>query len=125
MITLEPFKDNEFALQVITKEQALDYVGDKKFFIQIITVRLSPIALNAWILSSMLNSMDCYETVKEWEEYKARVAAKRKKFREQILKILGIKAEEKRVSINQSLSEFFTVIYIKDCGRNQAGYTKQ
>lgn len=117
MITLEPFKDNEFALQVITKEQALDYVGDKKFFIQIITVRLSPIALNVWILSSVLNSRGCYKTDAEWEAYKAIKVDKRKYVRQQIIDILGLTASQEKVSIKQSLSEFFTVIYIKDCGR--------
>jgi DNA topoisomerase VI subunit A len=112
------FEGNEFAIQVIGKGSYVDNgTGNgKSYRIEATTIRLNHIALNAWILSSMLNCRDCYETNEEWEAYKAETTAEREAVRAQIIDALGIKidADKESICITQSQSEVFTVVRISD-----------
>jgi hypothetical protein len=112
------FEGNEFAIQVIAKGSYVDNGsgGGKSFLIETTTIRMNHVALNAWILSTMFNFRECYETDKEWEAYKAEKESQSKAVNSQIIDALGIKidADKESVCITQSLSEVFTVVHISD-----------
>ncbi len=56
------FEGNGFALQVISKGAFVDNgTGNgSSYLVEVITIRLNHIALNAWILSECFNTRDCY-----------------------------------------------------------------
>ena len=109
-------KQNKFAIQLIAKGSFVDSgVGNGcSYLVEAFTIRLNHIALNAWILSEMMNSRDCYSTDKEWEAHKVEYKTKRKAVHDQILKILDINPDTEGISITQAQSEVFTVVHISE-----------
>ena len=107
---------NEFAIQLMAKGSFLDSdsVNGHLYLVEAFTIRLNHIALNAWIMSEMMNSRDCYSTAKEWEAHKAEYKAKRKSVHEQILSALGIEPNAVGISIKQIQSEVFAVVHISE-----------
>lgn len=118
MTTSARFESDEFAIQIMAKGSFVDIEGDKQYLIEATTMRLNHVALNAWLDSEMLNCRSCYETGeqgrKEWEAHKAEYAERRKIWKERLLQALDIDAKPEKVSITQSLSEVFTVVYIRE-----------
>lgn len=53
-------------------------------------------------------------TDEEWEAHKAKQKGKRKAFNAKITDALGINTKNGGVSITQSQSEVFTVVYIRE-----------
>ena len=87
---------------------------DQGYEIATTVIRLNLVAMNEWIFSSLLNDRLCYETIEEWEVYMAETEEKRKDWENKVLEKLGItKAENCGLSITQSVSEIFTVVYMK------------
>ncbi len=107
---------NEFAIQLMAKGSFVDSgVGNGcLYLVEAFTIRLNHIALNAWILSEMMNSRDCYSTDEEWEAHKTECKIKRKAVRDQILKTLGINPDTEGISITQVQSEVFTIVRISE-----------
>ena len=101
-------------LQVIAKGEFLDCVkssdGEKKYRCTATVVRLTPQALNEWILSEPSNSKDFFETAEEYEKYLADKGKARDDLCKSIIKALNI--EDKGVKITQNESEIFTVTQI-------------
>lgn len=111
------FESNSFALQVISKGSFVDAEGDISFLVEATTVRLNHVALNAWLLSEMMNVRECYadgaEGDVEWEAHKAEYAERRRVWKEQVIKSLDVDPRAGSVSITQSQSEVFTVVHIR------------
>lgn len=113
------FEGNEFALQVVCKGAYVDNgtFPDSSYLVETITIRLNHIAQNAWILSNMRNTRDCYEDGAkgdaQWEAHKAEYKARRETWREKIICDLEIDQNAGSVSITQSQSEVFTVVHIR------------
>lgn len=102
--------EKEFNVSVVTNGT----FEDQGYEIATTVIRLNPVAMNEWIFSSLLNDRPCYETMEEWEAYKAETEEKRKNWESKVLEKLGIsKAEDCGLSITQSVSEVFTVVYME------------
>ena len=101
-------------LQLITKGEFLDRVksadGEIKYRCTAIVIRLTPQALNEWILSEPSNSKNFFETAEEYEKYLADKEKARDNLCKSIIKALNI--EDKGVKITQNESEIFTVTQI-------------
>ena len=114
-----PAIGNKFAIQVISKGAFVDGgVGDGSYYlVEVTTIRLNHVALNAWILSDCLNTRDCYKDGEEgnsqWEAHKAEYDERRKDWNKQIIGALEIASDAGSVSITQSQSEVFTVVHIR------------
>ena len=108
------FESDKFDTQVIAQGACLDHLNDKTYTIETVTFRLNHVALNAWCRSETMNSRDCYETDKEWEEHQEKYKAKRFNVKKMILESLRIDAEPEQVSICQVVSEVFTAVHISE-----------
>lgn len=101
-------------LQVITKGEFLDCEkssdGEIKYRCTATVVRLTPQALNEWILSKPSNSKDFFKTAEEYEKYLADTEKARDNLCRSIAKALGI--DYKGVTVMQNVSEIFTVAQI-------------
>lgn len=101
-------------LQLITKGEFLDCVksadGVIKYRCTAIVIRLTPQALNEWILSEPSNSKDFFETAEEYEKYLADKGKARDDLCRSIAEALDI--EDKGVKITQNETEIFTVTQI-------------
>lgn len=101
-------------LQLITKGEFLDCVkssdGVIKYRCAATVIRLTPQALNEWILSEPSNSKDFFETAEEYEKYLADKEKARNDLYRSIVKALGI--DNKGVTVTQNESEIFTVTQI-------------
>ena len=101
-------------LQLITKGEFLDRVkssdGEIKYRCTATVIRLTPQALNEWILSEPSNSKDFFETAEEYEKYLADTEKARDDLCRSIVKALGI--DYKGVKITQDETEIFTVTQI-------------
>lgn len=111
-----PKWQNEFAIQLMAKGSFVDSgVGNGcSYLVEAFTIRLNHIAMNAWILSEMMDSRDCYSTDDEWEAHKVEYKAKRKSVHELILKALDIDPNAGGISIKQVQSEVFSVVRISE-----------
>ena len=109
-------KSDGFAVQVMAKGSFVDdSTGDgKTYLVEAFTLRLNHVALNAWVMSQTFNCRECYNTDEEWEEYKAKIKAKRDAWNEKVVDILGIDPEAGSVCITQAQSEVFTAVYIRE-----------
>jgi hypothetical protein len=114
------FEGNKFALQVISKGAFVDdgTGNGSSYLVEVTTIRLNHIALNAWILSDCMNCRECYEDGAEgdaqWEAHKAEYKARREAWNAKIVEALGIDPEAGSVCITQSLSEVFTIVHIRE-----------
>lgn len=108
------FESDKFDTQVIAQGACLDHLNDKTYTIETVTFRLNHVALNAWCRSETMNSRDCYETNKEWEEHRKKYEVKRFNVKKMILESLGMDAEPEQVSICQVVSEVFTAVHISE-----------
>lgn len=101
-------------LQLITKGEFLDCVksadGEIKYRCTAIVIRLTPQALNEWILPEPSNSKDFFETAEEYEKYLADKEKARDDLCMNIVKALDI--DYKGVKITQNETEIFTVTQI-------------
>ena len=101
-------------LQLITKGEFLNRVksadGEIKYRCTAIVIRLTPQALNEWILSEPSNSKNFFETAGEYEKYLADKEKARDDLCRSIIKALNI--EDKGVKITQNETEIFTVTQI-------------
>lgn len=101
-------------LQLIAKGEFLDRVkssdGEIKYRCTATVIRLTPQALNEWILSSPSNSKDFFETAEEYEKYLADTEKARDDLCRSIVKALGI--DYRGVKITQNETEIFTVTQI-------------
>lgn len=114
-MTEAKFEGNEFAIQVISKGSFVDNAGGgSSFLVEETTVRMNHVALNAWILSEMMNCRECYDTNEEWEAHKTEYAERRKAVEAHITNTLEIDSDKGSVSITQSQSEVFTVVHIRE-----------
>lgn len=118
-MTNTKFEGNEFALQVIAKGSFIDNgVGVGTFQVEATTIRLNHIALNAWLLSEMSNTRDCYEDGPEgdaqWEAHKKEWAERRRVWEAKMVEALGIDPKTGSVSITQAQTEVFTVVFIRE-----------
>jgi len=111
---MKKFENNNFSIQLMAKGSFVDnsIENDSLYLVEAFTLRLNHVALNAWILSEMFNTCDCYETDEEWEAHKAEYKERRDEFNKQIIEALEIDKNEGSVSITQSQSEVFTVVHI-------------
>lgn len=113
------FEGNDFSLQVISKGSFIDdgVEDGSLYLVEATTIRLNHVALNAWIFSECLNTRDCYEDGEkgdaEWEAHKTKYAERRRNWQKQITDILEIDTDSGGISITQSQSEVFTVVYIR------------
>lgn len=113
----EPLKKAESEspiLQLITKGEFLDCVkssdGEIKYRCTATVIRLTPQALNEWILSEPSNSKNFFETAEEYEKYLADKGKARDDLCRSIAEALDI--EDKGVKITQNETEIFTVTQI-------------
>lgn len=115
---MKKFEDNNFAIQLLAKGSFVDNGtgNEKSFLVEAFTIRLNHIALNAWIMSETMNCRECYDSNHEWEDHKAEYKAKREAWNKQIIDILNIDSDTGSVSITQSQSEVFAVVYIHKIG---------
>lgn len=108
-------KNENFEVRLIAKGSFIDDSMDGSLFlVETFTIHLNSAALNEWILSETFNSRECYDTDVEWEEHKAKYIARRDVWKKQIYKALKLISELGSISITQSLSEVFTVVYIRE-----------
>lgn len=113
------FEGDEFAFQVITKGAFVDNsVGDGSFLVEVTTIRLNPAAMNAWILSDMMDVRECFEDGPagdaQWEAHKVEYAERRRAWTAQVVETLGIDPNAGSVSITQAQTEVFTVVFIRE-----------
>ncbi len=107
------FDSNDFALEVITKGSFVDKVDGKSYIVEATTVRLNHVAMNAWIMSSDLNSRSTYNTDGEYRAYKDKIQTKRHTWEENVLFALDMtRTDSQSVHIAQALAEVFTVVRI-------------
>ena len=101
-------------LQMITKGEFLDRVkssdGEIKYRCTAIVIRLTPQALNEWILYEPSNNKNFFETAEEYEKYLADKEKARDDLCRSIAKALDI--DDKGVTVTQNISEIFTVTQI-------------
>lgn len=111
---MKKFDGNDFAVQLLAKGSFVDNGtgNDKSYLVEVFTLRLNHIALNAWILSETMNCRECYDTDEEWENHKAEYKAKREICNKQIIDAVEIDQRAGSVNITQSQSEVFTVVHI-------------
>ena len=115
---------NEFGLEVLNQTQIEDTQPHEKLLnvhsillIHIINVRINSTALNAYIGATFKNSRDCYETQEEYLDYVKEMDTRMELWEKTFIKHLGITVrEEDSISVTQNLSEFFTVVYMKNLG---------
>ena len=106
----------KFALQVIAKGAFIDHVEQSNFIVETTVIRLSPAALNGWILSDMTNTRECYEDGSEgdrqWEAHKVEYAERRKSWEAQVVSALGIDIDSNSdsISITQAQSDRKSVV---------------
>jgi len=112
---MKKFEEDYFVIQLMAKGSYVDNSNgsDCLYLVEAFTIRLNHIALNAWILSAMFNTRDCYETDEEWETHKAEYKTRREAFNKQIIEALEIEPSAGSVSITQAQSEVFTVVHIR------------
>lgn len=96
-----------FDFEVITEGNFIDSEYDTN--VTTIIIKLNSIALNEWIMSSILNDKYTYDTKDEWEEYRAGKRKERKEWERKILDKLQF-AADKGYAITKSVSEIFTVV---------------
>jgi hypothetical protein len=109
-----------FEAEIIARGSYIDrQTGDgNTYIIEATTLRLNHVALNAWIMSEMCNSRDCYADGeagdREWEEHKAEYEHRRAAWWEQMVEAIGVKLapENESLSITQAQSEIFTAVCI-------------
>ena len=117
-MTEETFEGNKFAIQVISKGSFVDNAGGgSSFLVEVTTVRMNHVALDAWIMSATMNHRDCYDTNEEWEAHKAEYVERRKAVIAQMVEALEIDSTKGSVSITQSQSEVFTVVHIREVAK--------
>lgn len=113
----EFYNENHFDFQVISSGEFLDsppgYEGDT-FLVKTETIRLNPIAMNEWGKAQVLNSRYTYETVEQWEAYKAMKKERMNIFEKKIAEALRIDTNMESLCITQALSEVFTVVHIRE-----------
>jgi hypothetical protein len=107
--------DDKFVIQVIARGAFVDdgAGGGQSYMVETYTLRLNHVALNAWILSDLLNCREFYSTIEEWEEHKAKQKTKREAVKSQVLDVLNIDPNTGSACITQSLSEIFTLVHIR------------
>lgn len=96
---------DDFGFETVT-EGTFEDQGCK---VKTIVVRLSASAMNEWIMSSVLNCRETYDTYNEWETYKEKKNQQRIEWNKKILQKLGFTQSE-GFSISQSVSEIFTIV---------------
>lgn len=111
----------DFEIKVISKGAFIDegVYPNTKYLVDVTTIRLNHVALNAWHSSVVMNCRECYDTDKEWEQYKAKCKSRRCECEKLITKSLGIDTNQGSVSVTQSLSEIFTVVHIREVKLNE------
>lgn len=106
---------NKFELEVIASGDFLDsdpsFKG-KVYQVATRTIRLNPIALNAYYMSRESDTIYDYDSRNEYEACKENKRVKRLAFEKQIAEILGFDPEISHVNIQQIVSEVFGVVYI-------------
>ena len=105
---------NEFAIQLMAKGSFIDSNVSNSYLVEAFTIQLNHITLNAWLMSEMMNSRDCYSTYDEWKAHKVKYKTKRKAVCDQILKALDIDPNARGITIKQVQSDVFTVVHISE-----------
>ena len=107
---------DEFKAEIISKGSFIDRSTDPDclFLIEAFTLKLNYVALNGYWAIQFLNTRDCYNTDEEFEECKNKRKDEYAAWKKQILGVLGIDPETSGVTITQSQSEVFTVVYIRE-----------
>lgn len=115
---MNDFNSNNFAVQVIASGSFADQpvYADKTYLVETATVRLNPVALNAWILSHACEDKECFENEEEWNEHVSRKSADRKNFIESLTKEIGFKCTNAvdELNVKQIVSEVFAVAWIHE-----------
>lgn len=102
-----------FDLQVIARGAYVDEPDpERRFIVEVITVRLNVEALNAWFMSDILNCRECYESEAEWQEYHKDKMSKRVAWEADVRNAVGLVGCLGGVHITQALAEVFTIVHI-------------
>lgn len=109
--------NNKFDLEVIATGDFLDNdpgFNGKTYRVATRTIRLNPIAMNAYIMSQAHQSIDCFDSLEEYDDYIDRKRLKKIAFTKQVAEILGLDTEVFHVNIQQIFSEIFGICYITE-----------
>lgn len=112
------FNSNNFAVQVIAAGSFADKpsYSDKTYLVETVTVRLNPIALNAYILSRACEDKECFESEEAWNDHVSKKLADRKNFTELLAKEIGFECSNAfdELNVKQIVSEVFAVAWIHE-----------
>ena len=106
---------SKFEIEVIASGDFLDNdpsFNGKIYRVKTRTIRLNPIAMNAYIFSRMTMDIGDFDSREEFEEYAAEKRLKKIAFENQVAELLGFDQEITHVNIQQIVSEIFGVAYI-------------
>lgn len=115
---MNDFNSNNFAVQVIASGSFADQpvYADKTYLVETVTIRLNPVALNAWLDTVAYDDRDCFENTEEWSDYIGRKADSRIEFKKHLAQIVGFACKDagREVSVKQIVSEVFAVAWIHE-----------
>lgn len=114
-----PLKD-DFEVEVISRGSYIDRDGDGGCQIETFTLRLNHVALNAYLLSDMMNCRGCYTNddtgQARFEAHRAEYAARREVWKTKTLKAIGVEPGDGSVAITQVVAEVFAAVWIRELG---------
>lgn len=108
-------KTDDFAAEIISKGCFCDDNPNFRgavYLIETTVLRLNPVACNEWLPTVALNGRNSYDTEEEWQKYCKDKEAMQKAFEDKIAAICGYDSSAGSISVTQSVSEIFTVVYI-------------
>lgn len=108
---------NKFEIEVIASGSFLDAdpgYGGKTYRVETRTIRLNPIAMNAYLSCRMNLVIEDFGSREEYGEYETQKRLNKISFERKVAEILGFDQEVAHVNIQQIVSEVFGVAYITE-----------
>lgn len=108
---------NKFEIGIIASGSFLDAdpgYGGKTYRVETRTIRLNPIAMNAYLSYHFNHDIEDFDSREEYEEYKMEKRFMKINFEKKVAEILGFDPEVANVNIQQIVSEVFGVAYITE-----------
>jgi hypothetical protein len=110
----------DFVVEVLSRGAYFDgKAGDGSVYqIDTFTLRLNHIALNAYLLSDMMNCRECYSDSEDgqtaFEEDRIEHAARRKRWGERVADQIGVDLNAGSFVVTQALAEVFAAVWIRE-----------
>lgn len=115
-----PMKKDDFIVKVLSRGSCIDsQAGDGAVYqIETYTLRLNHVALNAYLLSEMMNSRECYADGPEGrallDDHIKEYADRRREWRYKIARQIGCNPDAGSFVATQLVAEFFGAIWMRE-----------